>query len=301
MRRLFATLKRLESSLASVLLLGESGVGKELVARALHDGSSVSDGPFVAKNCATLSRELAQSELFGHRRGAFTGALESRVGAFEAAQGGTLFLDEVGELPLEVQPILLRVLESAEVTPLGSNDVRPVRVRVIAATNRPLDESPLASAFREDLFYRLAVVTLRVPSLRERAEDIPALVRHVARQRGIAPLPESVVQRFRERRWPGNVRELRNAVEAYAALGQLPEAARTDRERTAGALGAAIDLERPLQEQRSAIVAEFTRAYLERLLEVTGGNQSRAARIAGIERSYLRRLLSQHGLLPSDR
>ncbi|HEY6560419.1 MAG TPA: sigma-54 dependent transcriptional regulator [Polyangiaceae bacterium] len=296
MRRLFATLKRLERSLPNVLLLGESGVGKELVARALHQASSLAGGPFVAKNCASMTRELIQSELFGHRRGAFTGAVESRVGAFEAAHGGTLFLDEIGELPAELQPMLLRVLESGEVTPVGSNETRRVQVRLVSATNRPIDDLS-GDTLRRDLFYRVAVVTLRIAPLRERAEDIPLLADRFAQEANIPALPGEVLDRLTQHDWPGNVRELRNAIQAYAALGSLPDLRREKGELLDRALRHAADLGRPLMEQRDAILDQFTRRYLEVLLAHTGGNQSEAARVSGTERSHLRKLLLKHGLL----
>ena len=301
MRRLFATLERLESSLASVLVLGESGVGKDLVARAIHEASAAADGPFVAKNCAAMTRELALSELFGHRRGAFTGAFESRVGAFEAAARGTLFLDEIADLPREVQPMLLRALESGQVTPVGSNEPRSARVRLVAATNRGIRAHIRSGEFREDLFYRIAVVTLEIPPLRERPEDILPIAQLFATRAGLGALPEVVSRRLGRHTWPGNVRELRNVIEAYAALGTLPELeAAFDGEALDHAIERGIDLSRPLDEQRRAIFEQFTRAYLGRLLALTGGNQSEASRIARIERSQFRRLLSKHGFLPSD-
>ncbi len=297
MRRLFATLARLEGSLVSVLVTGESGVGKELIARALHDGSSVASGPLVIKNCGAISRELVLSELFGHRKGAFTGAQDARQGAFEAADGGTLFLDEIGELPIDMQPALLRALESGEVTPVGANHAIKVKVRVVAATNRNLEDQVRAGTFREDLYYRLAVVKIRVPSLRERPEDIPMLAEHFGRAAGVASLPASVLAQWQTHDWPGNVRELRNAVQAYVALGGLTEdepARSPDATRMFGDL---VDLDRPFIEQREAFSEQFSRAYLLRLIERTGGNQSEAARISGVERSHLRKLLIKHGLL----
>jgi DNA-binding NtrC family response regulator len=208
MRRLFATLARLDGSLVSVLVRGESGVGKELVARAIHAGSSVSSGPLSVVNCGAIPRDLAASELFGHRRGAFTGAVDHHRGAFESADGGTLFLDEIGELPLEVQPMLLRVLETGEVRALGSEQSRQVRVRLICATHRDLQEEVAAGRFREDLYYRLAVVTLEVPPLRDRPEDVAPLARRFAVAAGLQELPSQVMERLQAQPWRGNAREL---------------------------------------------------------------------------------------------
>src|SRR5262249_27269355 len=222
MRRLFGALARLEGSLVTVLITGESGVGKELVARALHEGSSVASGPLVTVNCGAIAPDLVASELFGHRRGAFTGASDARRGAFESADGGTLFLDEIGELPLDVQPMLLRALESGEVRAVGADRSTMVRVRVIAATHRDLRTEVRASRFREDLYYRIAVVELAVPPLRDRIEDVEDLANRFADAAGIGALAPEVIGRLRARRWPGNVRELRNVVQAFAALGRLP-------------------------------------------------------------------------------
>ena len=244
-----------------------------------------------------MSRELVQSELFGHKKGAFTGAHEARVGAFEAAHGGTLFLDEVGELPIDVQPMLLRALESGEVTPIGATQPTRVKVRVVAATNRRLEDAMRTGAFREDLFYRLAVVQLRVPPLRERPEDIAILARHFAQAAGIGELPEEILVDYKTLAWPGNVRELRNAVQAFAALGGVPDD-RPARSRRAGSvLRSLVDLEQPFMQQREAVTEEFTRAYLSMLLAKTAGNQSEASRISGVERSHLRKLLVKHGLV----
>jgi transcriptional regulator of acetoin/glycerol metabolism len=198
MRRVFARLSRLEGTLVPVLVAGESGVGKELVARALHAGSKLRSGPFVAINCGALPRELVASELFGHVAGAFTGAKAARGGAFESARDGTLFLDEVAELPLEVQPMLLRALEAGEIRPVGSDSPRTVRVRVVAASNRVLDEEVKAGRFREDLFYRLAVVTLTVPPLRERREDVAPLAQRFAEKLGTT-LPAPVLEHLKAR------------------------------------------------------------------------------------------------------
>ena len=297
MLRLFAALSRLEGSLVNVLVEGESGVGKELVARALHEGSRVASGPCVVVNCGALGRELVLSELFGHRKGAFTGATEARRGAFEAAHGGTLFLDEIGELPLDVQPVLLRAIESGEVKPLGENEPRRVRVRLLAATNRDLAAEARAGRFREDLFYRLAVVRLMVPPLRERPEDVALLAQRFAADAGLGALPAEVIERFQRHSFPGNARELRNAVQAYLALGSLPEApAAEESDALDAALSDLIDPSRSYQEQKEAFVNRFARAYLTLLLARTGGNQSEAARVSGVDRSYLGKLLVKHGV-----
>lgn len=296
MRRLFAILKRLEGSLVSVLVQGESGVGKELVARAIHEGSSRSALPFYALNCGALARDLVASELFGHRRGAFTGAIEQRVGAFEAADGGTLFLDEVGELPLDVQPVLLRALESGEVRAVGDTESRRFNVRVVAATNKSLEAEVQAGRFRGDLFYRLAVVKLEVPPLRERPEDIPFLARAFALSAGLTDLPSEVIARLEKLPWHGNARELRNAIEAYVAVGSLPDTL---------PIAPAIDLlmrelinvDLPYAEQKERFADIFTRNYLTVLLHKTNGNQSEAARISGLERSYLGKLLTKLGVV----
>jgi transcriptional regulator with GAF, ATPase, and Fis domain len=296
MRRLFAVLKRLEGSLVNVLIEGESGVGKELVARAIHAGSSRAGKPLHAVNCGGLARELVGSELFGHRRGAFTGAVEQREGAFEAADGGTLFLDEVGELPLDVQPVLLRALESGEIRPVGDTETRKVDVRVVAATNKSLEEEVKAGRFRGDLFYRFAVVKLEVPPLRERPEDIELLAQTFARRAGLADLPEDVVAELARMPWPGNARELRNAVEAYVALGILPGAAPPERPAVELLMREVVDTDKPYAEQKERLADLFTRYYLTALLAKTGGNQSEAARISGLERSYLGKLIVKFGI-----
>jgi transcriptional regulator with GAF, ATPase, and Fis domain len=297
MRRLFATLVRLEGSLVNVLVEGESGSGKELVAQALHQGSALCAQPLVVVNCGAIAQGLVLSTLFGHRRGAFTGAVESRVGAFEAADGGTLFLDEIGELPLEVQPALLRALESGEVQPLGASEASRVRVRIIAATNRDLEEQTRAGRFREDLFYRLAVIRFRVPPLRERPEDIELLAGLFAGALGVPELPASFLASLGTRAWPGNVRELRNAVQAFIAVGAPIEADETVLPVLEHALQQTIVPDRPYAEQKDIVAAHFTRTYLQMLIVRTRGNQSEAARISGLDRSYLGKLLLKHGII----
>jgi transcriptional regulator with GAF, ATPase, and Fis domain len=296
MRRLFAILKRLEGSVAHVLVQGESGVGKELVARAIHEGSRRATGPLYIVNCGGIARELVLSELFGHRRGAFTGAIEQHIGAFEAADGGTLFLDEIGELPLDVQPALLRALESGEVRPVGSNDAKKVNVRIVAATNRDLEDEVQKGRFRGDLYYRLAVVKLSVPPLRDRPEDIPVLARTFARVAGLAELPPDIVESLLKQPWPGNARELRNSVDAYVALGALPDAPRPALPMLDYALRQVVDTALPYAEQKELVADRFTKTYLEALLARTNGNQSEAARLSGLERSYLGKLVQKYGL-----
>jgi DNA-binding NtrC family response regulator len=279
------------------LVLGESGVGKELVVRAIHEGSSIAGGPFVPLNCGAVAKDLVASVLFGHKRGAFTGAFEARRGAFAAAHEGTLFLDEIGELPLEVQPALLRALETGEITPVGEDAPRRVRVRVVAATHRDLGRLVEEGSFRQDLFYRLAVVTLAVPPLRERRADIPALARLFARQEGVPDLDDDVIEELSQRPFPGNVRELRNAVLAYVALGTLGSPGPSSQApRDAEAMASLTPrLDVPYLAQRDALVEAFTRTYVAALLERTRGNQTEAARIAGLDRTYFGRLLAKLG------
>jgi len=228
MRRLLGDVARLSGSRATVIITGESGTGKEVLARAIHDRSPRANAPYVAFNCAAVPRDLFEGQLFGYRKGAFTGAASDHPGVIRAAAGGTLFLDEIGELPLETQPKLLRFLENGEVFPLGSERPVSVDVRVLAATHRDLGELVRAGKFREDLYYRLEVVSLRIPPLRERKDDIAALARHFVRQlapAGAAPiLTPDAIAALSAHAWPGNVRELRNAIERALAFTPVPEA-----------------------------------------------------------------------------
>ena len=296
MRRLFAVLARLEESLVNVLIEGESGTGKEVVARAIHEHSAVTRGPFVAVNCGALDRDLVRSELFGHRRGAFTTAVEGRVGAFELANGGTLFLDEIGELPLDVQPVLLRALESETVVRVGESAERPVKVRLVAATNRDLTVDVKERRFREDLYYRLVVVKLRIPPLRERIEDVVALAEHFATELRLGGLSPDQIGQLCAHPWPGNVRELKNTLKAYSAIGTMPNAAAVDAGALESALRAAIDVTQPYANRKQEVVDAFRKVYFQKLLEHTSGNQSEAARLSGLERSYLNKLVHIMGL-----
>jgi len=300
MRELFSQLRRLEGSRVNLLVCGESGTGKELIARGVHENSPVREGPFIAVNCGALDRQLARSELFGHQRGAFTGAIRAQVGAFEAAEGGTLFLDEVGELPIDVQPVLLRALELRRITPVGSSEERALDVRLICATNRNLATAVQNGSFREDLYYRIAVVQVTAPPLRQRSEDVSVLAGHFARRLGVQALPVHVLDDLAGRDWPGNVRELRNAVEAYTALGVVPSASLPAQREIDVAMEGFVDPTKPYAAQRNEVLQRFTRVYLERLLRRTRGNQSEAARISGLERSYLGRLMDKLGLRITD-
>ncbi|HVY45031.1 MAG TPA: sigma 54-dependent Fis family transcriptional regulator [Minicystis sp.] len=301
MRQVFTVLERVAPTAETVLVLGETGTGKELVAEAIHEESPRASGPFIVFDCSAVAPTLVESELFGHVRGAFTGAVEGRAGAFEEADGGTLFLDEIGELPLELQPKLLRALERREVRRVGANVAKKVDVRIVAATHRNLEELVSRGVFREDLYYRLAVVTVHLPPLRERPEDIPLLARHFARQlaRGApaAELPERTLAAFAGQAFPGNVRELRNAVARALSLGVLPGGG-DERRASAPSLASpfAVDLSVPLKVARDRIDEAFEREYVAQALEETGGNVSRAAELAGVNRKFIQRAIKRHGL-----
>jgi len=295
MRRIYAVLERVAPTEASVLIQGETGTGKELVARSIHDVSARAGGPFVVVDCGAIAENLIESELFGHVRGAFSGAVSDRRGLVEEADGGTLFLDEIGELPLSLQPRLLRVLESLEVRRVGGNGSRRVDIRVVAATNRPLAHAVNRGTFREDLYYRLAVVEVVLPPLRARPEDIPLLAEHFFRRYAgdQEPVPPGL-QALSSRAWSGNVRELRNYVERSVSLGY------------ASAAGApappppraepVVPVHLPLKDARAAWNEQFERVYVEALLARTGGNVTRAAELAGVNRRSLQRLIASLGL-----
>ncbi len=290
MRRVFALLERVAPQDVTVLLLGESGTGKDAAAVALHEASPRAGGPFVILDCGAVAPGVLESELFGHEKGAFTGAVQPRLGAFREAHKGTLFLDEIGELPKDLQPKLLRAIEAREVKPLGSPRSFPVDVRIIAATNRDLKLDVNRGLFREDLFYRLNVVSLRMPALRERPDDIQLLAQHFwrefTRDEQAAP-PEDMLETLLLHAWPGNVRELRNRVERAAALGVGLEI--TGARKPAGE-------ERPFHDAKAEVVDAFERSYLTALMQRAGGNQSEAARRAQLDRVHLTRLLRKHSL-----
>jgi len=297
MRRAFLLAARVAPSDASVLIHGETGTGKELVARSIHDLSPRSKAPFVAVNCAAMQPALLESELFGHVKGAFTDARDSRTGLFLQATGGTLFLDEIGEMPLELQPKLLRVLQERTVRAIGSNDEVPFDTRIVAATNRVLEDEVFEGRFREDLYYRLNVVRIDVAALREREGDIPVLARHFlevyAKQAGRPPptLAAETLAKLVAYDWPGNVRELENSMERAIALargdtleeGDLPDKIRKFTPRTF-----AVSAE---SEAEIVPLADVEQKYMLRVINLLGGNKSRAAQALGIDRRTLYRKL----------
>ncbi|MBZ4333565.1 sigma-54-dependent Fis family transcriptional regulator [Corallococcus sp. AS-1-12] len=285
---------------ATVLLEGETGTGKSRAALAIHRAGARANAPFLVVDCGALPANLLESELFGHEKGAFTGAIQRRVGAFEEADGGTIFLDEIGELPAELQPKLLRVLENREIRRLGSNTYQAVNVRVIAATHRDLRAEVEAGRFRADLFFRLAVVGIPLPSLRERTEDIPLIVEHILA--GLGATPEQLatltspdfLARLQRAAWPGNVRELRNHLERCLVFqSALPPSAP---EASSPVAPRAVDASLTYAESRRRALEAFEHDYVEALLKLHGGKVSRAAAAADMDRVYLYRLLRRHGL-----
>ena len=299
MRRLMSAIERAARSEVSVLVIGESGTGKELVARALHDLGPRAGKPFVSVDCGAIAPSLVASELFGHERGAFTGADQQHAGAFERAAGGTLFLDEIGELPLALQASLLGALERRRIRRLGGKEDLPIDVRVVSATNRDVRGDVNSGAFRLDLYYRLAVVTMPLPPLRERTEDIELLVEHFLREYGhegaidelISP---ATMRSLATHHWPGNVRELRNLIEATLAMGEAPVLEPADPSDPGDPIGALLAL--PYRIAREQLLAQFEARYLPALLERALGNVSRAARTAQMNRSHLLELLQRHHL-----
>ncbi|MFO0763074.1 MAG: sigma 54-interacting transcriptional regulator [Byssovorax sp.] len=309
MREVYNALEKAAPTTAPVLITGESGTGKELAARAVHAASPRASKPFEVVDCGGLPPTLIESELFGHERGAFTGATGEREGAFERADGGTIFLDELGELPLELQPKLLRALGEQEIRRVGGKRTRKIDVRVVAATNRDLRRQVNAGHFRADLFYRLAVIQVRMPPLRDRLDDLPLLVRglleSIARERGLDAHIEPDAELFESlgrHSWPGNVRELRNYLEQLLILRVPPpfssELGPSSRSSAGAGGGAAFEglCEIPLRSAKSELLERFERHYVARLLEQTGGNVAEAARRAGVDRVTLFRTIRRYGL-----
>ncbi len=315
MRTLFASLAHLAPLESSVLIMGETGTGKELVARAIHESSPRADRPFVVVDCAALKDTLLESELFGHAKGSFTGATSHREGAIEAADNGTVFLDEIGELPISMQPKLLRILESRTVRRIGETTHRKVNVRFICATHRDLLTMVNAGEFREDLYFRLAVLPINVPPLRKRPEDIALLVSHFLPLSAPAVLDNETLLELTRRPWRGNVRELRNFVERVLALGAIEalalssgaESSRTGETTIAITLAPSRANESTPASSEVSFAQEFKsfreqwvdfgeRTYVERILERHERNVAVAAQHAGVDRTYLYRLMRKHGL-----
>ncbi|MFL5367711.1 MAG: sigma-54 interaction domain-containing protein [Myxococcales bacterium] len=302
MREIFALLKKVAPMDVSVVVTGETGTGKELVARALHDESPRRKGPFVVLDCGSIPENLIESELFGHEKGAFTGATASREGAFERADSGTIFLDEIGELRIDMQPRLLRVLENREVRRVGGSQVASVDVRVVAATNRDLAKDVEDGAFREDLYFRLGVIHVQLPPLRARPEDVPWLIEHALSRpavmsrhghKRVTPAAMALLQSYG---WPGNVRELVNVV---SHLLTFAEGAEVDVPHLPPRLLNDTEKQRPhvaFHEAKERMLAKFEREYLAALLERCAGNVSEAARESGLHRKSIERLLKKHRL-----
>ncbi|MEL4015249.1 two-component system response regulator GlrR [Dryocola clanedunensis] len=299
MLRLLEQARMVAQSDVSLLINGQSGTGKEILAQAIHNASPRGKNAFIAINCGALPEQLLESELFGHARGAFTGAVSSREGLFQAAEGGTLFLDEIGDMPIPLQVKLLRVLQERKVRPLGSNRDLDINVRIISATHRDLPKAMERGEFREDLFYRLNVVNLKIPALHERAEDIPLLANHLLRQSAdrhkpfVRSFSTDAMKRLMAASWPGNVRQLVNVIEQCVALTSAP------------VISEAL-VEQALEGENTVLPTfvearnQFELNYLRKLLQITKGNVTHAARMAGRNRTEFYKLLSRHELDAND-
>jgi transcriptional regulator with PAS, ATPase and Fis domain len=297
MQELFADLERIAPTELSLLIEGETGTGKELVAESVHRASARADGPFITFDCSSVAPTLAESELFGHERGAFTGAVNARAGIFEQAQGGTIFLDELGELPKDLQPKLLRVLEKREVRRIGGTRTIPIDVRLIAATNRNLRAEVQRGSFREDLYFRVAGARVYIPPLRERMSDLPRLIGSFLAAshppRTLNEVPQHLWEMLRSYRWPGNVRELRNAVQRMLVT---PDRVLEPEAESAGAPPAPPEEFSPLRVARRDAADAFERRYVQSLLVRADGNITRAAALAEVSRQVIHALISKHAL-----
>ena len=310
MREVFSVLQRAARAEATVLISGETGTGKEIVAEAIHEASDRKEKPFVVVDCASIPSNLIESELFGHVKGAYTNAMTDRTGAFEMADGGTIFLDELGELPPALQPRLLRVLETRRIKRVGANAFVPVDVRVIAATNRALEDEVRAKRFRSDLYFRLAVLRVNLPPLRDRREDIPVLARaflqrHNERHDGSLALTREIIAALTSYDWPGNVRELRNVIDQAASLSseglslalqlKAKRKATSLRHRNDGASGIIVGgfFGLPYKEARRQALEAFEEAYAQHVVELAGGNITKAAEHAQVHRNVLHRILAR--------
>lgn len=300
-KRVYSLIERVRDTPVSVLIFGESGTGKELVARALHDGTDRGDRPFVAVSCAAIPANLLEDELFGHAKGAFTDARSARAGVFEQAEGGTLFLDEIGEMPSEMQPKLLRVLQERTIRPIGDSREIPVNVRIIAATNRDLEAEVEKGTFREDLFYRLNVVQINVPPLRSRGNDILLLASHFIRRaaerigREVKGLTSEAAHLLLAYDWPGNVRQLQNCIESAVTLTQTDHLTPLDLpEKIRGFQPPARSAGPELHPEHILSLEEVERRYIEQVLALSGDNKSQAARLLGLDRRTLYRKLERY-------
>ncbi len=318
MRQIFGILEKISPTFATVIIEGETGTGKELVARAVHENSPRKNKPFVVFDCSSVAPNLIESELFGHEKGSFTGAIKSRRGAFEEASGGTIFLDEIGELSLDLQPKLLRALESREIRRVGANLTTPIDVRVVCATNRNLKKEVAEGRFREDLYYRLSVVKIILPPLRERVEDIPLMVERFLsvgkfnkKPDGtlfVTKVEDDALKALQRYQWPGNVRELSNIIERACAVAENGVISKNqidmvfsdleDEEERTEKLQVLKDV--PFKEAKQKVVEVFERDYLIDLLRRNGYNLSKAAREAGIDRKHIRNLLKKYGIPSKD-
>lgn len=316
MRQIFGVLERISPTLATVIIEGETGTGKELVARAIHTNSLRKDKPFIVFDCSAIAPNLIESELFGHEKGSFTGAIKDRKGAFEAANGGTIFLDEIGELTIDLQPKLLRALEQREIKRVGSTQTVQLDVRVVCATNRNLRKEVDEGRFREDLYYRLSVVKIQLPPLRERADDIPLIVEKILSAARFNKKPDGsyyasrveddalkILQRYQ---WPGNIRELNNILERAVSFSENGVIGGSHLEFIFSEVGhpeettvktMAVDPNLPFKEAKQIIVENFEKDYLEDLLKRNKNNVSKAAREAKIDRKHLRNLLIKYGII----
>ena len=319
MQAVYRLIEGVAATTSTILILGESGTGKELVARAIHQHSARASGPFVPVNCAAIPKDLVESELFGHVRGAFTGAQAMRNGLFETANGGTIFLDEVGDLPIAAQVKLLRTLQEGEIKRVGSDEVRYVDVRVLAATNVDLKQRAETGEFRKDLYYRLNVIAIHMPPLREREDDVIVLANHFVQKLAVRmgrdpkELAPDAARALRAYAWPGNVRELEHAIEHAFVLSRgerigasdLPEGAREAAPAAPAPLAASVAtpapavaadeiLSRPYAEAKRLLLERFDEEYVHALLQRTSGNVSEAARLAGLDRSNFRRILRKY-------
>ncbi len=307
MRQIFAVLQRISSTDSTILLVGETGAGKGAAAKAIHKLSPRAAGPLVVFDCASVSDSLIESELFGHEKGAFTGAVSQRIGCLERAHGGTLFLDEIDDLALDLQPKLLRAIEDREFRRLGASSPVSFDARIVVASKKDLWAETQASRFREDLYFRLSVFTVSLPPLRDRKEDIPLLVDAFAGEGLWSRLPEKVREQFLGHTWPGNVRELRNALERARHMADIPELAgdgllREFTRETPAVEGDSLPVEftGPFKACKDELVRAFEREYLTRLLGRTKGNIARAAREAELDRKHLYSLLHKYGLVQSE-